>query len=123
MDNKIKEEIEEFDEYDSGLLNDFGGGHIEWWWDYIRTEVGEANERGKSQYENLLSHIKELERQLNSSESIRHAEKEILIKEIEKNKELAEGIKIIELVGHDNDCLFCARKDFQARKLIEKKKD
>lgn len=50
-------EIEEFDEYDSGLLNDFGGGHVEWWRDYIRAEVGKANERGKTQYEGLLSRI------------------------------------------------------------------
>ncbi len=32
------------DEYDSGLLSDFGGGNVEWWQDYIRSEVGAANE-------------------------------------------------------------------------------
>ena len=32
------------DEYDSGLLSDFGGGDVEWWQDYIRSEVAAANE-------------------------------------------------------------------------------
>jgi hypothetical protein len=32
------------DDYDCGLLNDYGGGNVDWWWDYIRAEVGRANE-------------------------------------------------------------------------------
>ena len=31
-------------DYDAGLLNDFGGGDIGWWQDYLRAEVGRANE-------------------------------------------------------------------------------
>jgi hypothetical protein len=31
-------------DYDAGLLNDFGGGDVEWWQDYLRTEIGRANE-------------------------------------------------------------------------------
>lgn len=30
--------------YDSGLLNDFGGGNVDWWWDYIRAEVERCND-------------------------------------------------------------------------------
>lgn len=30
--------------YDAGLLNDYGGGNIEWWHDYIRAELGRAEE-------------------------------------------------------------------------------
>jgi len=30
--------------YDPGMLNDFGGGKIQWWQDYIRAEVGRCNE-------------------------------------------------------------------------------
>ena len=31
------------DDYDSGLLNDYGGGNVEWWQDYIREEVNRCN--------------------------------------------------------------------------------
>lgn len=31
------------DDYDSGLLNDYGGGKVEWWQDYIREEVARCN--------------------------------------------------------------------------------
>lgn len=31
------------DDYDSGLLNDYGCGNVEWWQDYIREEVARCN--------------------------------------------------------------------------------
>ena len=31
-------------EFDAGLLNDFGGGNVEWWWDYIRYLLSNAHE-------------------------------------------------------------------------------
>ena len=31
-------------DYDAGLLNDFGGGNTGWWLDYIRAEIGRAND-------------------------------------------------------------------------------
>ena len=34
--------------YDAGLLNDFGGGNVEWWQDYIRAELGRADEYYRS---------------------------------------------------------------------------
>ena len=37
------------EEYDAGLLNDFGGGNVEWWWDYIRAELGRAYKHYQSQ--------------------------------------------------------------------------
>lgn len=30
--------------YDAGLLNDYGGGNTEWWQDYVRAEIGRAND-------------------------------------------------------------------------------
>ena len=39
----------ELTEYDAGLLNDFGGGNVEWWQDYIRAELGRAFEHYQSQ--------------------------------------------------------------------------
>ena len=30
--------------YDAGILNDFGGGNVEWWQDYIRAELGRAHD-------------------------------------------------------------------------------
>ena len=32
------------DAYDAGLLNDFGGGNVDWWQDYIRAELGRAHD-------------------------------------------------------------------------------
>jgi hypothetical protein len=37
------------DEYDAGLLGDFGGGNVEWWQDYIRSELGNAYDFYQSQ--------------------------------------------------------------------------
>lgn len=31
-------------DYDPGLLSDFGGGEVGWWQDYLRAEIGRANE-------------------------------------------------------------------------------
>lgn len=30
--------------YDAGLLNDYGGGDVDWWQDYLRAEIGRAND-------------------------------------------------------------------------------
>lgn len=43
----------ELEEYDAGLLNDFGGGDVEWWQDYIRAELSRAHDFYQSQAENL----------------------------------------------------------------------
>ena len=36
-------------QYDAGLLNDFGGGNVEWWQDYLRAELGRAHDFYQSQ--------------------------------------------------------------------------
>lgn len=36
--------------YDAGLLNDFGGGDVGWWQDYIRAELERAHEFYASLY-------------------------------------------------------------------------
>lgn len=38
------------DAYDAGLLNDFGGGDVNWWQDYIRAELERAHEFYASQF-------------------------------------------------------------------------
>ena len=40
-------------DYDSGYLNDYGGGNVGWWQDYIRAEVGRCNDYWRSQIEQL----------------------------------------------------------------------
>jgi len=35
--------------YDAGLLNDYGGGNVEWWQDYIRAELARAHDFYASQ--------------------------------------------------------------------------
>ena len=49
IDNLLSE-----NDYDPGLLNCYGGGNIDWWMDYIRSEVGRCNEYWRSIIE---SHI------------------------------------------------------------------
>ena len=39
----------ELEPYDAGLLNDFGGGNVEWWQDYIRAELEHAHDFYQSQ--------------------------------------------------------------------------
>ncbi len=43
----IEKMLEEQD-YDSGLLNNNGGGDVGWWHDYIRFEVAACNEYWRS---------------------------------------------------------------------------
>lgn len=45
----------DFADYDAGLLNDFGGGNVDWWWDYLRAEIGRANDFWRSQVDAALS--------------------------------------------------------------------
>jgi len=40
---------DELESYDAGLLNDFGGGNVAWWQDYIRNELGRAHDFYQSQ--------------------------------------------------------------------------
>lgn len=39
----------ELDPYDAGYLNDFGGGNVGWWHDYIRSELDRAHDHYASQ--------------------------------------------------------------------------
>lgn len=41
-------------DYDAGFLNDWGGGNVDWWQDYLRAEIGRANEAWR---ENTLAAI------------------------------------------------------------------
>lgn len=54
---------------------------------------------GKSKRDEVTLRIAELERTLNSSESIRHAEKDILIKEIETSTALRERARELVRAG------------------------
>ena len=49
MKEALKLALEALEEYDAGLLNDYGGGNVEWWQDYIRAELGRAYEHYQSQ--------------------------------------------------------------------------
>jgi len=42
-------------EYDAGLLNDYGGGNVGWWWDYIRYELGLAHDHYQEQVADLYT--------------------------------------------------------------------
>ena len=40
-------------EYDAGVLNDWGGGNVGWWHDYLRCELANANQHWIEQTEQL----------------------------------------------------------------------
>lgn len=43
--------IDTLEEYDAGCLNNYGGGNVDWWHDYIRAELARAYEFYLSQLE------------------------------------------------------------------------
>lgn len=47
-------------EYDAGLLNDWGGGNVGWWHDYLRCELANANQHWIEQTEQLRAELAEL---------------------------------------------------------------
>lgn len=51
----IREALVEATDYDAGLLNDFGGGNVEWWLDYLRAEINRANDHWRNQIDAALA--------------------------------------------------------------------
>lgn len=43
--------------YDACLLNDYGGGNVEWWQDYIRAELGRAHDFYQAQYDHVVPEL------------------------------------------------------------------
>ena len=35
-------------DYDCGYINDYGGGNVDWWMDYIRSEINACNDYWRS---------------------------------------------------------------------------
>ncbi len=50
-----REEIAELTDYDPGLLNDYGGGNVGWWQEYIRNCVNSCNEHWRAQIDTILT--------------------------------------------------------------------
>jgi len=46
----------EENDYDCGLVNDYGGGNVQWWQDYIRAEIGMCNDYWRSILEQCSPH-------------------------------------------------------------------
>jgi hypothetical protein len=42
--DRLAEAGQNLPDYDAGLIGDHGGGDVGWWQDYIRAEIGRANE-------------------------------------------------------------------------------
>jgi len=51
MDYQIREEPD----YDPGLLNDYGGGNVDWWMNYIRSEINSCNAYWREIIDNYLN--------------------------------------------------------------------
>lgn len=39
---------DEIADYDCGIINDYGGGNVQWWQDYLRHEINRCNEYWRS---------------------------------------------------------------------------
>lgn len=50
----MTDETMTLDYYDAGLLNNHGGGNIDWWFDYIREELGRAHAFYQSQVDSMI---------------------------------------------------------------------
>ena len=53
---KAKHTADKLVDYDAGLLNDYGGGNVAWWQNYIRFEIDRANEYWRKQIEDCNAH-------------------------------------------------------------------
>jgi len=53
--NAVVEILEDIIDYDAGLMNDYGGGNVSWWFDYIRAEVERANGWWRTRTEDALN--------------------------------------------------------------------
>src|SRR5690554_6903113 len=47
---KAEIESQKPEPYDAGFLNDFGGGNVSWWHDYIRSELERAHDHYAQQF-------------------------------------------------------------------------
>jgi hypothetical protein len=57
-----KEKREALAQYDAGLLNDFGGGNVGWWHDYLRAELNRAHEHYDAELAALRQALVDTER-------------------------------------------------------------
>lgn len=56
------------DYYDAGLLSDHGGGNVDWWWDYLRAELGRAHDFYQAQADGASSRPPVIERESSRDE-------------------------------------------------------
>ena len=52
---------ETFKDFDAGLLNDFGGGNVAWWHDYIRSLLNQSSEYHQSEIDRLNAWVADLQ--------------------------------------------------------------
>lgn len=45
------------EQYDAGYLNDFGGGNVAWWHDYMRSELDRAHDHYAQQYDQRIAEL------------------------------------------------------------------
>lgn len=46
--NRTAPDLADTPDYDAGLLNAYGGGDVDWWQDYLRAEIGRANDHWRA---------------------------------------------------------------------------
>jgi len=61
----------EIDDYAPGLLNDYGGGNVMWWQDYIREEISNCNDYWRTELESVEQrHLEDVEKILKQFDGI-----------------------------------------------------
>ena len=60
------------DTYDAGLLNDYGGGDVGWWQDYLRAELGRAEEFYRNQHDRIVAEKKRADNAASEIERLQH---------------------------------------------------
>ena len=65
----LNEQQKAHPDYDCGYLNDWGGGNVEWWWDYIRAEVDRANQHWQTSLEAAQAALAAMEARADAAEA------------------------------------------------------
>jgi len=83
-------------DYDCGLINDYGGGNVVWWQDYIRSVIGSANQHWGEAYDAEAEHAALLEERCTELRSKLDSLTKAAQKAIENGQEWNDGTHIQE---------------------------
>ena len=59
---RLRDRVNEIDDYNPGILNDYGEGDVGWWQDYIRSEIAICNDHWRQALRENRQCLKQKER-------------------------------------------------------------